>query len=149
MGMGLGKRGTSRRGGRGQTAIAAEINVTPLVDVMLVLLVIFMVTSPMLVSGVNVDLPATDAAPVSHQEEPLAITVKSDGTVYLQDEEIALDELVERLRAIADTRKDKDLRIMVRGDKRIDYGTVMSVIGTINAAGYNKVALLTDIKSKP
>lgn len=121
----------------------AEINVTPFVDVMLVLLIIFMVTSPMLVAGVNVDLPETSAAPVSGDDEPLSITVDSKGNVYIQETPIALEELVAKLVAITEQNKDK--RIFVRGDKAIDYGKVMDVVGAINAAGFNKVALLTEV----
>ncbi len=120
----------------------AEINVTPLVDVMLVLLIIFMVTSPMLVSGVNVDLPATKAAPVQSEQEPLAITIDAKGKVYLQETEMTLEKLVPKLLAI--TKEKKDTRIFIRGDKHLDYGMVMKVVGEINNAGFNQVALITD-----
>lgn len=121
----------------------AEINVTPMVDIMLVLLIIFMVTSPMMVAGVTVDLPETSAAPVSGQDEPLSITVDAKGNIYLQDTQVKATELVEKLTAI--TGQKRDTRIFVRGDKTIDYGKVMSVVGAINAAGFTKVALITEI----
>ena len=123
----------------------AEINVTPMVDIMLVLLVIFMITSPMMVAGVNVDLPESKANPVQGTDEPLSVTVDRKGKVYLQDNEITLDALIPKLQAIGGEKKD--LRIFVRGDKQIDYGKVMNVVGAINAAGFNKVALITDIKN--
>lgn len=121
----------------------AEINVTPMVDVMLVLLIIFMVTSPLMVAGVSVDLPETSAAPVTGQDEPLSVTVDAKGHVYIQETKIKKRDLVAKLKAI--TAEKKDTRIFVRGDKNIDYGKVMDVVGDINAAGFNKVALLTEI----
>jgi biopolymer transport protein TolR len=122
----------------------AEINVTPMVDVMLVLLIIFMVTSPMLVVGIKVDLPETQAAAVSGQDEPLAITVDKKGKVFLQETPIKLRDIAAKLAAI--TGENKTTRIFVRGDKAIDYGKVMEVVGQINAAGYTHVALITDSK---
>ncbi len=124
----------------------AEINVTPMVDVMLVLLIIFMVTSPMLVAGVTVDLPETSASPVTGQEEPLSITVDAKGNVYIQETKIDMAHLIDKLQAI--TGEKKDTRIFVRGDKKIDYGKVMEVVGAINAAGFTKVALLTEISGE-
>lgn len=121
----------------------AEINVTPMVDIMLVLLIIFMVTSPMLVAGVTVDLPETSAAAVSGQDEPLSISVDANGNIYLQDTKVKQSELVAKLTAI--TGQKRDARIFVRGDKAIDYGKVMAVVGAINAAGFTKVALITEI----
>jgi biopolymer transport protein TolR len=121
----------------------AEINVTPLVDVMLVLLIVFMVTAPLLTVGVTVDLPETTAAPLPGQDEPLSVSVNRDGAVFLQDSAVALDELGPRLRAITERRPDA--RIFVRGDKVIDYGRVMEVVGAIHAAGISKVALVTDL----
>ncbi len=121
----------------------AEINVTPMVDVMLVLLIIFMVTSPMLVAGITVDLPETSASPVSGQDEPLSITVDAKGNIYIQDNQIKSSELVPKLTAI--TGEKRDTRIFVRGDKKINYGKVMEVVGAINAAGFTKVALITEV----
>ena len=120
----------------------AEINVTPMVDIMLVLLIIFMVTSPMLVAGVTVDLPETSAAAVSGQDEPLSITIDSKGAVYIQDTKIKKSDLVDKLQAI--TGQKRETRIFVRGDKSIDYGKVMEIVGAINAAGFTKVALITE-----
>jgi biopolymer transport protein TolR len=119
----------------------SDINVTPMVDVMLVLLVIFMVTAPLLTVGVQVDLPETQAAAVPGQDEPLAVSIDAGGKIFVQDSEASLDELVPRLAAIAGS--NPDLRIFVRADKGIHYGRVMEVVGAINAAGYRKVALLT------
>lgn len=121
----------------------AEINVTPMVDVMLVLLIIFMVTSPLMVAGVSVDLPETQSAPLSGSDEPLSVTVDAKGSVYLQDTEITMEELVPKLLAV--TGEKRDLRIFVRGDKTIDYGKVMEVVAAINGAGFTKVALLTEV----
>jgi biopolymer transport protein TolR len=136
-----------RASGRGsrlghRTQPMHEINVTPMVDVMLVLLIIFMVTAPLLTVGVQVDLPKTKAAVLQGQDEPLAITVDAKGNVYLQNTEIDLAALVPRLRAI--TSNNPDARIFVRGDASIPYGRIMEVMGTVNAAGYRKVALVTE-----
>ncbi len=130
-----------RFGGR-RTRVMSDINVTPMVDVMLVLLVIFMVAAPLLTVGVEIDLPKTKASVLHGQDEPLAVTVRADGEVYLQDTQVPLETLVPRLNAI--TQENRDLRIFVRGDKAISYGRVMEVMGTINAAGYSKVALVTE-----
>ena len=119
----------------------SEINVTPMVDVMLVLLVIFMVTAPLLTVGVQVDLPKTKASIIRGEDEPLAITVDREGQLFLQETKIELEGLLPRLTAI--TGNNPDVRIFVRGDAAVDYGRVMEVMGTINAAGYNKVALVT------
>jgi biopolymer transport protein TolR len=120
----------------------SDINVTPMVDVMLVLLVIFMVTAPLLTVGVQVDLPKTKAASIPGQDEPLAISVDSEGRIFLQDTELELDALAPRLIAI--TGNNAEARIFVRGDKTIHYGRVMEVMGTVNAAGFKKVALVTE-----
>lgn len=134
---------SSRNGGRQKRhALNSDINVTPMVDVMLVLLIIFMVASPMMVTGVNVDLPETSANPVPNQEEPLSVSVKSDGSIYLQTTQIRLVELPAKLQAIIGEKPDT--RILIRGDKNIDYGTVMNVVAAINSAGFTKVALITD-----
>ncbi len=125
----------------------SDINVTPMVDVMLVLLVIFMVTAPLLTVGVQVDLPQTKAKAVSGEDEPLAVTVDAEGRIFIQDTEIDLPALAPRLKAI--TGNNPDLRIFIRGDKSIDYGRVMEVMGTINAAGFRKVALITNRPGSP
>ena len=128
---------------RRRRPLMGEINVTPIVDVMLVLLIVFMVTAPLLTVGVTVDLPETTAAPLPGQDEPLAVSVNREGKVYLQDSAITLADLGPRLRAI--TERKPDARIFVRGDKVIDYGRVMEVVGAIHAAGFTKVALVTDL----
>ncbi len=132
-----------RRGGGHRRGPMSEINVTPMVDVMLVLLVIFMVTAPLLTVGVPVDLPKTEASVMQGQDEPLVITVNSAGRVYLQETEMTLDVLVARLRAI--TQNKLDTRIFVRGDKAVVYGRIMEVMGTVNAAGFTKVALIAEL----
>ena len=111
----------------------SEINVTPFVDVMLVLLVIFMITAPLLTASVDVDLPRTQAAQARGQDEPLVVSVNAAGKVYLQETELDLDALVVRLRAI--TQNKADQRIFVRGDRSLAYGRVMEVMGTITVAG--------------
>jgi biopolymer transport protein TolR len=130
-------------GRRGQYRPMHEINVTPLVDVMLVLLIIFMVTAPLLTVGVPVDLPKTEAKPITDPGEPLVISVKSDGKIFLQDTEIRLDSLAPKLNAI--TSNKLDTRIFVRGDKSVDYGSVLEVMGSLNVAGFSKVALIADL----
>ena len=121
----------------------SEINVTPMVDVMLVLLIIFMVAAPLLTVGVPVDLPKTAAATINDQDEPLVISIDKDGKLYIQDTEIALESLVPRLNAI--TNNKPDTRVYVRGDRAIDYGRVMEVMGTVSAAGFTKVALIAEL----
>ena len=134
-------RGRGRRSG--SYIPMSEINVTPLVDVMLVLLVVFMVTAPLLTVGVPVDLPKTDASQMVGQDEPLVISVNAKGQVFLQETKITLNQLVPRLDAI--TNNKKDTRIFVRGDQMIDYGRVMEVMGAVNRAGFSRVALITQL----
>ena len=119
----------------------SDINVTPLVDVMLVLLVVFMITAPLLTVGVPVDLPKTNASQMVGQDEPLVISVNAKGEVFLQETKITLEQLVPRLEAI--TQNKKDTRIFVRGDRAIAYGQVMEMMGTVNLAGFTRVALVT------
>lgn len=133
----------SRRGRRRKRATMVAINMTPMVDVMLVLLIVFMITAPLLTSGVAVDLPQSQSSPLPGQDEPLSVTIDAGGKVYLQDSAITLEQLGPRLQAI--TGRKPDARIFVRGDKGIDYGTVMSVVSIINQAGFAKVALLTEV----
>jgi biopolymer transport protein TolR len=128
------------KGGRGRYKPLAEINVTPLVDVMLVLLIVFMVTAPLMTSGVNVDLPKADAKQLNSDSEPLTVSIKADGGIYLQDQQVELPELVTKLQAISSN--DLTRRIFVRGDKGIQYGQVMQVMATIAQGGFTKVALL-------
>lgn len=139
------EKGESFRAGRGRYRPMNEINVTPFVDVMLVLLIIFMVTAPLLVAGVPVNLPQSQAKPLPEDSEPLAVTLDAEGTLFLQDTEIRRDELVPRLRAIAES--NPDLRIYVRADQTIAYGRVMQVMGLLNGAGFNRVALVTETPS--
>jgi biopolymer transport protein TolR len=138
----VGRRDRWRRVGRKRTHAMSEINVTPMVDVMLVLLIIFMVTAPLLTSGVEVDLPDAASSEIKGEDEPLAVSVNAQGSIFVQDTEVTLETLAPRLAAV--TGRNEDFRIFVRGDKAIDYGRVMQVVGAINAAGYRKVALLTD-----
>ncbi len=133
--------------GRGRYRPLAEINVTPLVDVMLVLLIVFMVAAPLMTSGVPVDLPKTSAAPLSQDSEPLTVSVNSEGKIYLQDTEATLPELVSKLQAISDNKSDR--RIFVRGDKGIAYGRVLEVMATITQGGFTKVALLAEQTGAP
>ena len=126
--------------------VMAEINVTPMVDVMLVLLIIFMVAAPLLTVGVPLDLPQTQAKSLDQDKEPLTVSVKISGEVFLQNTEIKVDELVPKLQAITQTRGGNDERIYVRGDKKVDYGTVMRVMGRLSAAGFRRVALVTEVE---
>ncbi len=121
----------------------SEINVTPMVDVMLVLLVVFMITAPLLTVGVPVDLPKTKASVIVGEDEPLVVTLNAEGKLILQDTEVALDKLVARLTAITENRKET--RVFVRGDRKIAYGKVMEVMGRINLAGFTRVALITEL----
>ena len=139
----FGKRRHRRR------PVMSEINVTPMVDVMLVLLIIFMVSAPLLTVGVPIDLPQTQAANLQPEREPLAISVNIKGQVFLQNTEIAIEELVPKLKAIADARGGADERIYVRGDKSVDYGTIMRVMGRLSAAGFRRVGLVTEVEQGP
>ncbi|WP_371872887.1 protein TolR [Notoacmeibacter sp. MSK16QG-6] len=134
----VGRRGRRRRS---RTGTISEINVTPLVDVMLVLLIIFMVAAPLMTVGVPVDLPNTDAAPMNSDTEPLVVSVDGEGRIFLQETELQLDEVVPKLQAIKDAKGDA--RIFVRGDKAIDYGSVMRVMARIQAGGFSNVGLVT------
>lgn len=127
---------------RGRYRPLAEINVTPLVDVMLVLLIVFMVAAPLMTSGVPVDLPKTSAAPLSQDSEPLTVSVNIEGKIFLQETEATLPELVTKLKAISESKADR--RIFVRGDKGITYGRVLEVMATITQGGFTKVALLAE-----
>ena len=133
-----------------RSPVMSAINVTPMVDVMLVLLIIFMVSAPLLTVGVPIDLPQTQASSLDQADkQPLAISVNTKGQVFLQDTEIQLDELVPKLKAIIAARGGNDERIYVRGDKSVDYGTVMRVMGRLSAAGFHKVALVTEVEQGP
>ena len=135
--------GTGRRGGRGgRYRPMADINVTPLVDVMLVLLVVFMVTAPLLTVGVPVELPQTKAPPINEPKEPLTITLNKEGTVFIQETSVAVDAMVPKLQSI--TGSNPDAVIYVRGDKEINYGRVLEVMSLISAAGFHKVSLVAE-----
>ena len=124
----------------------SEINVTPFVDVMLVLLIVFMITAPLLTVGVPVDLPKTKAKSIAESEEPLVITVDAQGVVFIQDTAVEIENLVPRLRAI--TENKSDTRIFVRGDQSVTYGRVMEVMGTVNVAGFTRVAMITELPKR-
>ena len=134
--------------GRGRYRPMAEINVTPLVDVMLVLLIIFMVAAPLMTVGVPVDLPKTQASALNQDNEPITISVNPEGKIFLQETEVPLENLVAQLQAIAGENAQgpnaQERRIFVRGDKAISYGRVMEVMGVISAGGFSKVALLAE-----
>jgi len=145
--MGASITGGGRQQGSGRRSRyrpMAEINVTPFVDVMLVLLIVFMVAAPLLTAGVQVDLPNAQAKPLPQDSKPLEITINHEGAIFLVETEIGLNELVPRLMAIAGN--NRDTRIYVRGDTRLDYGQVMQVIGAINAGGFTRVALVAEQK---
>ena len=130
--------------------VMSEINVTPMDDVMLVLLIIFMVSAPLLTVGVPIDLPQSKASSLdAADKEPLAVSVNTKGQVFLQNSEVKLEELVPKLKAIAEARGGSDERIYVRGDRTVDYGTVMQVMGRLSAAGFRKVALVTEVEQGP
>jgi len=129
-------------GRRGRYRPMSEINVTPLVDVMLVLLVIFMVTAPLLTVGVPVELPQTQAPPINEPKEPLVITLNREGVIYVQESTIETDALVPKLQAI--TGANPDAVIYVRGDKDINYGRVLEVMSLVSSAGFRKVSLVAE-----
>ena len=136
----LGRRKHHRR------KVMSEINVTPMVDVMLVLLIIFMVSAPLLTVGVPIDLPQSKAKSLEQDKEPLTLSVNDKGQVFLQNAEIDVDDLVPKLQAVAQARGGNDARIYLRGDKTVNYGTMMKVMGRLAAAGFHKVALVTEFE---
>jgi biopolymer transport protein TolR len=138
--------GQSGRRQRRRRGVMCEINVTPMVDVMLVLLIIFMISAPLLTVGVPLDLPQTQAKSLDQDKEPLTISVNLQGQVFLQNTEITLEELLPKLKAITQARGGTDERIYVRGDRKVDYGTVMKVMGRLSGAGFHRVALVTEIE---
>src|ERR1700689_4848987 len=129
-------------------AVMSEINVTPMVDVMLVLLIIFMVSAPLLTVGVPIDLPQTQAKSLDQDREPLTLSVNLEGKVYLQSSEIPLEELVPKLKAVTEARGGYDERIYVRGDRKVDYGTMMRVMARLSSAGFRRVALVTEVEQQ-
>ncbi|MCE2829913.1 MAG: protein TolR [Sphingomonadales bacterium] len=149
--MNLNSGGSARRGRRGtRRAPMADINVTPFVDVMLVLLIIFMVTAPLLVSGVPVELPESSAKPLDQKAEPIDISIDKEGQVFLDSEPVSDGELSARLEQIAGEQDpDNPRQIMLRGDAAISYGEMMKVMGELNRVGLNSVSLLTTAASAP
>ena len=141
--MGMQMSSSGRRRGRRKLRPMGEINVTPFVDVMLVLLIVFMVTAPLLTVGVPVDLPETKASQISDDQAPLLISIQSDGKIALQNGVIDADELIPRLEAVA--RAKPETRIFVRGDKNVSYGEVMGVMGLVQESGFSRVALITKL----
>jgi biopolymer transport protein TolR len=139
--VGGGGGGSGRRRRRRRSAPISEINVTPFVDVMLVLLIVFMISAPLLTVGVPIDLPETRATQIQAETEPLTVSVGSDGKIYLQDTEITVEELVPRLQAIAKAGYEE--RIFVRGDRDAEYGSMMQVMGRLNQAGFRRIGLVT------
>jgi biopolymer transport protein TolR len=137
---------TSGHRRRRRHGIMSEINVTPMVDVMLVLLIIFMVSAPLLTVGVPIDLPQSQAKSLEQDKQPLTVSVNLQGEVFLQDSKIPVDELVAKLKAITESRGGMDERIYVRGDRKVDYGTVMRVMGRLSSAGFRRVALVTEVE---
>lgn len=139
-------RSTSGRR-RGSYQSMAEINVTPMVDVMLVLLIVFMVAAPLLTSGVPVDLPSSQAGALKDEDnKPLEISVTDEGLIYVGETEVKFERLVAMLEAMTNT--DPDRRVYIKGDKNLPYGQVMKIIGAINRAGFRKVALISEASSK-
>jgi biopolymer transport protein TolR len=142
---------SSRRGGRGRRSARrgrlSEINVTPFVDVMLVLLIVFMVTAPLLTVSIPIELPRTDAKQGPSETEPLAITIRDDGAIFLQETAVTLEELVPRLRAISNNGYDR--AIYIRGDARTSWDTMAQVLASVSSAGFTKLQLVTDTQDAP
>ncbi len=136
--------GGGRRGRR--KPVMAEINVTPMVDVMLVLLIIFMVSAPLLTVGVPLDLPQTQAKSLEQNQKPLQLSVDVQGKVFINDTEVPVSELIPKLKAITDARGGLDERIYMRADKKADYGTVARVMGLLSGAGFKRLALVTEVE---
>src|SRR4051794_16992334 len=146
MAMNLGNATGSGRRHHRRRSVMSEINVTPMVDVMLVLLIIFMISAPLLTVGVPLDLPQSQAKSLDQDKEPLTISVNLQGQVFLQNTEIGVEELISKLQAITAARGGMSERIYVRGDRKVDYGTVMRVMGRISSAGFSRVALVTEVE---
>jgi biopolymer transport protein TolR len=126
--------------------VMSEINVTPMVDVMLVLLIIFMVSAPLLTVGVPIDLPQSQAKNLDQDKEPITVSVNDKGQIFLQNTELAVDDLVPKMQAVAEARGGTEARVYVRGDKKVDYGTMMKVMGRLSSAGFHRVALVTEFE---
>ena len=146
--MAMNMAGSSGGGGRRgrRRAVMAEINVTPMVDVMLVLLIIFMVSAPLLTVGVPLDLPQTQAKSLEQDKTPLQLSVDIKGKVFINDTEVAFNDLIPKLKAITDARGGLDERIFMRADKKADYGTVARVMGQLSGAGFKRLALVTEVE---
>jgi biopolymer transport protein TolR len=139
-----GSSGGGRRGRR--RPVMAEINVTPMVDVMLVLLIIFMVSAPLLTVGVPLDLPQTQAKSLDQDKTPLQLSVDVSGKIFINDTEVSMTDLVPKLKAITEARGGVDERIFMRADKKADYGTVARVMGQLSGAGFKRLALVTEVE---
>jgi len=149
MGMAAAKGGGSggrRRRGVPRYGAMADINMTPFIDVMLVLLIIFMVAAPLLATGVPIDVPQTSAGPINVDQKPITISIDEKGDLFLQDQPLRVEELVDRLKAMA--KDGFDERVYVRGAKQVNYGRVAEVMSLITASGFKKVALITDSDKK-
>jgi biopolymer transport protein TolR len=146
MSVAAGKKGGRRRRGVPRYGAMAEINMTPFIDVMLVLLIIFMVAAPLLATGVPIDLPETKAAALNIDQKPISVAIDDKGTVYLMDQPVPVDQLTDRLKASA--KNGFDERIYVRGARAVNYGKVAEVMSLITSAGYKKVALVTEQEKK-
>jgi biopolymer transport protein TolR len=144
--MAMNMAGPANSGRRGRRrAVMAEINVTPMVDVMLVLLIIFMVSAPLLTVGVPLDLPQTQAKSLEQDKTPLQLSVNVKGQIFINDTEVAFNDLIPKLKAITDARGGMDERIFMRADKKADYGTVAKVMGMLSGAGFKRLALVTEV----
>jgi biopolymer transport protein TolR len=146
MAMNMAGSSSGGRRGRRRAAVMAEINVTPMVDVMLVLLIIFMVSAPLLTVGVPLDLPQTQAKSLEQDKQPLQLSVDVQGRVFINDTEVAINDLISKLKAITDARGGTDERIFMRADKKADYGTVARVMGLLSGAGFKRLALVTEVE---
>ncbi|MEI2736650.1 MAG: protein TolR [Rhodoblastus sp.] len=142
MSMAAGRKGGRRRRGVPRYGAMADINMTPFIDVMLVLLIIFMVAAPLLATGVAVDLPQTKSAPLNIEQKPVSISIDEKGQIFLMDQQVAVDQLVEKLKAAAKAGADE--RVYVRGSKAVNYGRVAEVMSLVTGAGFKKVALVTE-----
>jgi biopolymer transport protein TolR len=141
-----GSAGGGGRRGRRRAPVMAEINVTPMVDVMLVLLIIFMVSAPLLTVGVPLDLPQTQAKSLEQDKQPLQLSVDVKGKIFINDTEVAMNDLIPKLKAITDARGGFEERIFMRADKKADYGTVARVMGQLSGAGFKRLALVTEVE---
>jgi biopolymer transport protein TolR len=145
MAMNMAGSASGGRRGRRRANVMSEINVTPMVDVMLVLLIIFMVSAPLLTVGVPLDLPQTQAKSLEQDKTPLQLSVDVKGRVFINDTEVAMTDLIPKLKAITDARGGMDERIFMRADKKADYGTVARVMGQLSGAGFKRLALVTEV----